>query len=208
MVKFILVFLILFANGPMDAVAQNKVVILPFDDARGGTDLMPLVIPAPEVPEEPPVASPYLVDAIDKPVVWNQGWDNGIGYNTVIDTSVQISYNGFSSLPCCGPAIAWTPNASIRHWGRETTINSQTHAIYAKAVLLIDRGATVEGGAFEWVIDNQNLVIIHNLHISGPNQAWVEKWNRDQPRSGQTVWFFLMSDDRRYSSNPVSFIWP
>lgn len=197
MVRLILVSLILLVSAPMVATAQNNVVVIP-----SGDDL--IVIPAPGTPAN----SGLLVDAIDKPVVWNQGWDTGIGYNTQIDPSVQISFNGFSSLPCCGLAIAWTPNASIRHWGRETTINSPTHAIYAKAVLLIDRGATVEGGAFEWVIDNQNLVIIHNLHISGPNQAWVEKWNIHQPRSGNKVWFLLMSDDRRFSSNPVSFIWP
>lgn len=206
-VKFILIFLILLVSGSIVAVAQNKVVIVPMQGDTASPDdtvLMAIVIPA---PEEPAVESPYLVDAIDKPIVWNQGWDTSIGHNTVIDTSVQISFNGFTTAFGSYPAIAWTPNASILHWGEQTLLDHPDPRIYAKAVLLIDRGTTVEGGVFEWVVDNQNFVIDHNM-FDPTTGGWLTNWYHNGPRPGDKVWFFIMSDDERFSSNPVSFIWP
>ena len=194
-----------------DESNKPKVVVIPFGDG-----LLPIVIPAPIVvipaPDapQPPANSGFLDEAIDKPIVWNQGWDTSIGHRTRIDPAVQIRFNGFTTAPFGPnggyPAIAWTPNARIVHWGEQTYFNS-TKRIYAKAVLLIDRGASVRGGAFEWVLDNQNFVIEHNMFRPGTTVGWLTNWYNSRPMPGNKVWFFLLSDDERFSSNPVSFIW-
>ncbi len=199
------------ANSPtepnyLDTRNQPRVAVIPMGDG-----FIPIVIPAPDVPE-PPANSGFLDEAIDKPIVWNQGWDTNIGHRTQIDPSVQIKFNGFTTAPF-GPnggyrAISWTPNARIVDWGEQTYFNPQNHRIYAKAVLLIDRGATVQGGAFEWVLDDQNFVIEHNMFRPGTTVGWLTNWYNSRPRSGDKVWFFLLSDDERFSSSPVSFIWP
>lgn len=189
-VKFFLFFLILLMNGPMLVAAQNKVVVIPMGDG----DIMPLVVNS-----GPPV---YLDEAIDKPIVWNKGWDTSIGHRTKLDPTVQISFIRLE--PVFGsPGIIFT-GREIRHWGEQTLLRS-SKKIYAKAVLMVDKGDTVEGGAFEWSLNNQGFMSFHNI-LSNGSDGWIRAWT--DPRPGEKVWFFIISDDEQYSSNPISFIWP
>jgi len=181
----------------MNAVAQNKVIILPMED-----DLMPLILP-PE-PEPEPEPSPYLEDAIDKPIIWNKGWDTNIGNKTMIDPTVQISLIRLDTV-FDFPGIIYTPN-EIRHWGEQTYYNGSSNPIYAKAVLLVDKGEAVEGGIFEWSLNKQGFMSFKNILKTNSSTGWVLAWT--DPIPGEKVWFFIMSDDEKYSSNPISFIWP
>lgn len=189
--KTVMVFLLLAINGPLTAFAQNKVVVVP----TGDDDLMTIMVQS-----EP---SPYLEDAIDKPIVWNKGWDTRIGYKTEIDPTVNIIFKRLE--PVFGyPGIIYT-GREIRHWGEQTYFPSSKR-IYAKAVLLVDKGDTVQGGAFEWSLNKQGFISFHNILRKDNQTGWIGGWT--DPRRGEKVWFFIMSNDEKYSSNPISFIWP
>lgn len=197
-VTFLVVFLMLFVNGLTVALAQNKVIVVPVGD----DDLM--TIPIKSEPEEPAEPSPYLEDAIDKPIIWNKGWDKNIGHKTKIDPTVQIELVDLRQV-LGYPGIIYPAN-EIRHWGEQTYYTGSSNPIYAKAVLLVDKGDAVEGGAFEWSLNKQGFMSFKNILKTGSSTRWVLEWT--DPRPGEKVWYFIMSDDEKYSSNPISFIWP
>lgn len=195
--KLILSLSIVLICGPMVTIAQNKVSIIPMSDDV----FIPIVMPA----EPEPEASPYLEDAIigdtGKVIIWNQGWDTNIGYKTQIDPTVQI--NSFSLGT---GSISYTAN-EIRHWGEQTVSTGSSQPIYAKGVILVDKGATIEGGIFEWSRNNQGYMGFQNITKSETSSGWSGP-NWPDPSSGQKVWFFIMSDDEQFSSNPITFSWP
>lgn len=196
--KYNLIFFLLFASAPMVSAAPNKVVVVPMGDGA----FTPIVIPQPE-PEPEPFVPIYLDEAIDKPIVWNKGWDTSIGHRTKMDIDVKISLIRLE--PVFGyPGIIFTPN-QIEDWGEQTYFNS-AKKIYAKAVLLVDKGETVEGGAFEWSLNDQGFISFHNIVRTDSSAAWIRGWT--DPRRGDKVWFFIISNDEKFSSNPISFIWP
>lgn len=205
MIKFLSLIVAVLLTVPQSAVAQNKVAVVPMGD-----DLVPITIPVEEVVPVPvpPTNSPYLDDALPKPIVYNQGWDKSIGHRTKIDPTVKISFTGIGTTPwCCNNAITYTPGPQIQHWGLQTNFPS-SKAIYAKSVLLIDRGGLLQGGVFEWSLNRQNFVSLGNIQNPHGSQPWLHAWKAAQPRRGERVYFYLMSDDERFSSNPFTFIWP
>ena len=189
MIKFILVFLILFMNWPMVALAQIAVVPL-------GDDLFPIAIG-----QNCPPSNPVTVeDVICKPIIFNKGWDTNVPNLPKIDPTVNIVFQGISN-----GAVTYN-GPEIRHWGLQTYFPVNLN-IYAKAVLLVDKGDTVEGGVFEWSLNNQGSVhLINIVRTDFPNVAWLANWT--DPTPGDTVWYFIMSDDERFASHPFSFIWP
>jgi hypothetical protein len=210
MVKIILVLLGLLGNASIVANAQNKVAViaLPGDKDRPSEAIyVPIFIP-PEVVELEQVI--YLNDAIGKPIVWNRGWDQNVRDNVEIDPAVQINFSGLTNLRGF-PAVNYNA-PEIGQWGEQTYFNSEKE-IFAKAVILIDTGgSTVEGGPFEWSRNRQGQISLVNIirtdyNFPGPNSfPWVRDWI--DPRPGDKVWFALLSDDERFSSNPFSFTWP
>jgi hypothetical protein len=197
MIKFILVFLLFLVNFTTVAMAQNKVVVVP----TGDDSMMPIVMPEEEVTVDPEEAE-FLDQAIGKPIVWSKGWDTSIGNRPKIDPTVKIQLRGRE--PVFGyPGIIFTAN-EIRHWGLQTAFSTGAR-IYAKGVLLVDKGASVVGGPFEWSLNNQGFMSFHNILRYDHPVAWIAAWT--DPRPGEKVWFFIMSDDERFSSNPISLIW-
>jgi len=185
-VKFLLVFLLIIVNGSMVAVAQNKVAVIPLDDGI----IVPVVISDPTTIE----------GVIGKPLVFNKGWDTVIGNETKIDPTVILNLTGFAD------GAIFYPGQEIRHWGEQTFFNTALK-IYAKAVLMVDRGSFAEGGVFEWSLNNQGRVSLHNIVRTDHQEVgWIRNWT--DPRPGDKVWYFLMSDDERFSSNPIEFTWP
>jgi len=194
-----LVFLMLALNGQTTANAQNKIAVVPLSDDG---DLMPVLI-QPEAAPPPPTTSPFLDGRFNKPLVWNKGWDTTIGHRTRVDPSVNIQFRRLE--PVFGyPGIIFT-GQEIRQWGEQRFFNSPKR-IYAKAVLMVDKGNRLEGGPFEWSLNNQGFISFHNIVRRDSQRGWIGAWT--DPRPGEKVWFFIMSDDERFSSNPISFIWP
>lgn len=205
-VKFLSVFSILLMSLPIVASAQNKVVVVPLQgDTASPSDTIfyPIVIPGKAEPEN----LVFLEDAIGKPIVWNKGWDTSIGHRVKMDPAVNINFlrldpNIFGYL-----GIRFTPK-DIKHWGEQRYFSPNApQKIYSKAVILVDKGSTAQGGVFEWTYNRQGFVSFHNiLRRDGHEHAWIAGWTN--PQRGEKVWFFIMSDDERFSSNPLSFTWP
>lgn len=196
-VRLFLVFSVVFVSTMTNAFAQSGAVVVPLGDEL-------ITIP---VEGEP---SPYLEDAIKKErkdrrkkIIWNKGWDNVIGHKTIMDPTVKISLTRLE--PVFGyPGIIFTAN-EISHWG-EQTVFPASKTIYAKGVLMVDKGNTIEGGPFEWSLNRQGFMSFHNILRKDYPAPWIAAWK--DPKPGDRVWFFIMSDDERFSSNPISFIWP
>ena len=198
-VKSILVSILFLVSCSLTAVAQNKVVVIPVDDG-----FMPMVLPAPPEPEPvAPVDAVFLDEAIGKQMVWNKGWDTSIGHRTKMDPTVKISLIRLE--PVFGyPGIIY-PGNEIRHWGLQQVFISPKK-IYAKGALFIDRGSFVEGGPFEFSLNQQGFMSFHNIVRKDAQSGWIGAWT--DPRPGDKVWFFIISDDERLSSNPITFTWP
>ena len=188
--KFISFLLVVIIGMPMAAVAKDETSLISLDDTY-----------IPIIGASKP--SPYLEDAIDKPMIWNKGWDTSIGNIIQIDPTVNIVFKRIEQV-FGHPGIIYT-GREIRHWGEQRFFNSSKR-IYAKAVLMVDKGSTVQGGAFEWSLNKQGFISFHNILRTDSNAGWIRAWT--DPRRGEKVWFFIMSDDEKYSSNPISFTWP
>lgn len=197
-VKVVVLLFVLTLSCQLSVMAQqNKVVVVPMEDGS----LLPIVT-KPELPSNPI----YLQDAIDKPMVWNQGWDTNIGHKTKIDPTVVIKFQGIRPTPYGSSNSIYYNAPEIKHWGLQRTFNSDK-PIYAKGALFIDKGQTVEGGVFEWSLNRQGFMSLYNIFTKKSKYPpWMQRWT--PPRSGDKVWFVLVSDDERFSSNPFTFIWP
>lgn len=184
------------------ALAGNEVVLLPLGDNNEG-DVFPLIIPAPATEQPDEIPSGELAEALPKPMIFNKGWDQTLNNITLIDPTVSISLK--SITPVFGyPGILFDAT-EIRHWGVQTFWSGGTD-LYAKGVLLVDKGDALEGGPFEWARNQQGHMSFHNIVRADHPASWIRDWT--DPRPGEQVWFFLLSDDEKYSSNPITFIWP
>ena len=185
-------------SSSLTVFAQQRAAVVPSDDEF-------IVIPLPEEPQvEPPTTPVFVQDAIGKPVIFNRGFDTNIGGEMRIDPTVRLTFRSLE--PVFGfPGITYAP-VQIRHWGEQRFFPSSLE-IFATGVLLIDRGDRAEGGRFEWTINNFDRMSFHNIvRRDGFNVAWIRNWI--DPQRGDKVWFFLMSDDERFTSNPITFTWP
>ncbi len=192
-IKVLLIFTVILLNGSMAAWGQDKVALVPLDDEL----TIPVVIKS-GVPENPV----YLDEAFPKPIIFNKGWDQNIGFRTKLEPTVQIEF--IRREPVFGyPGIIFTAN-EIRQWGLQRFFIAPKD-IYAKAVLMIDKGDTIEGGPFEWSLNKQGFMSFHNVVRTDSNSGWIRAWT--DPRPGDTVYFFIMSDDEQFASNPIEFIW-
>ena len=200
--RLIPISLILSIAIPSAIFAENKVIVVPL-----GEDLTSIVIPVEE--EVPPaIAEPIYIDqAIGKPIDWNSGWDQSIGHRPMIDPTVKINFRSVAPAPFGSDnAVYYTPGPEITHWGLQNVFNT-SFRIYAKGVILVDKEGDdfVRGGVFEWSLNRQDFMTLHNITGSNFSQSWLNNW-RD-PAVGDKVWFFLMSDDERFTSNPITFTW-
>jgi hypothetical protein len=172
----------------------------------GGTDD---TSSGPRITELPPIiaGATYLDEAIGKTIRWNRGWDKSMGHRSKLDPNVKLTNFRVTIKPSYRTQVNYN-KVQIKHWGEQNYFKIDRHVIYAKAVVLIDRGDYVEGGPFEWSLDNQDWIGLANIILPKPSdaQGWVKEWL--PPPSGQVAWFFLMSDDERFASNPIPFNWP
>ena len=184
-----------------EVLSQSRSVVVP----AGDSGLM--VIPLP--PEK--VENPEFIDqAIGKEIRWTKGPDVDVASPPRIDPTVVISFQGNTGLS--ERNLIWERSLikfganKISQWGEQQVFDAPVK-IYGVSVLMIDRGDYVEGGRFEWVGDNQDFVLWNNVvRTNRPDVPWIRNWT--DPREGDKVYFFLMSPDERFSSNPIEFIWP
>ena len=201
-IKTSALYVLLIAILPLNVFAQA--VTVPMGDGAEDLTVIPLPPPVPVAPPAP-VAPVFIQDAIGKPIRFTRGFDTSIGGELRIDPTVQINLVRFE--PVFGfPGIVYTPRPQIIHWGLQQFFTT-SQAIYATGVLMIDRGDFAEGGRFEWTVNNFDRLSFHNIvRTDGFEAAWIRNWT--DPVRGDTVHFFLMSDDERFTSNPITFTWP
>ena len=187
------------------AFSQNRVVVLPLGD----DDLH--VIPLAAEEEPVPTVAEFIDEAIGKEIRWTKGPDTNVASPPRIDPTVVISFLGNTGLS--ERNLIWERTLinfdrnRISHWGEQQVFDSGSVRIYGTSVLMVDRGDFVEGGRFEWVGDNQGFVLWNNVvRTNRPDVPWIRNWT--DPKEGDKVYFFLMSPDERFSSNPIEFIWP
>lgn len=202
--KYLAVGIVLSLAVPFSANAQSKAVVVPFGD-----DL--LTIPLPSAGADPD--APRLEDRIGKPIVINKGFDQTVNNDTMVDPRVKIELlnirgdiNGHREI-----GIIYSNNPAdidIVRWGLQRVFPAPPGVnIFAKGVLLIDRGDFAEGGPFEFSFTGQTQMSFFNIVRRDRNDvAWIRNWT--DPRPGDKVWFYLQSDDERFSSNPITFTWP
>ncbi len=145
----------------------------------------------------------FLDEFFTKPLIFNKGWDRTVRNRIRIDPTVKIEFRNFGKIFCC-IGIRFTPN-EIRHWGEQQFFPSSKR-IYATGVLMVEKENTLEGGRFEWLLNNQGFISFHNIVRKDHPQGWIRDWT--DPIPGDTVHFFMMSDDEQLSSNPITFLWP
>jgi len=195
-IQILFVFIVFTLSGSMSAWGQNEVNLISLGDG--------VVVPIVKEPEEPEIPeNPEFFDQFfTKPIVFNRGWDQRIGHRTRYDQTVNIQFRRLE--PVFGfPGIIYTGN-EITHWGEQQFFTSPKR-IYATGVLLIDRGDRLEGGRFEWSLNRQGFMSFHNITRRDVTRGWIGAWT--DPRPGDTVHFFIMSDDERFASNPITFTW-
>ena len=190
-IKSLILLTIFSISCSANVSAQNKLAVVPLDD-----DLMVPIVTESGPPE-------FLDEFFDKPIIFNKGWDQRIGHRTRHDPTVNIEFKRLE--PVFGfPGIIYTAN-EIRQWGEQRFFRSPKR-IFATGVLLVDKGNALEGGRFEWSLNQQGFMSFHNIVRRDVRGGWIGAWT--DPRPGDTVHFFIMSDDERFSSNPITFTWP
>ena len=164
--------------------------------------------PDPEPDPKPDPVITYLDQAIPKKIVINRGWDRQIGHRTKIDPNVKIRFKGLKPYHGVAKGMVTYDTLSIKHWGKQRYLPGLAEdrgGIFGKSVILIERGANAEGGTFEWSLDKQHWMGLWNI-VRPDNKDWG--WQPPAPKSGDKVWFYITSDDERWSTNPITFTWP
>lgn len=137
---------------------------------------------------------------IGKSIKWNRGWEKNFA-SPSIDPKVTLSLGSFGAQ-----AIKYTQSSSA-HWG-QGPVKLSGMQLPGMAVLLIDSGEYVYGGMFDWFVEppsiNSGWRGFDNIYAN--NSPWEAEWQA--PASGTQCWFLLISWDKKYASNPVSFYWP
>lgn len=183
-------------------LSQGGAIVVPFGDEEFQVISLPE-----EVVENPE----FIDEAIGKEIRWTKGPDTIVASPPRIDPTVVISFKGNTGFSENGliwerTLINFDANV-ISHWGEQTAFDSGSVRIYGTSVLMVDKGDYVEGGRFEWVGNNQGFVLWNNVvRTNRPDVAWIRNWT--DPNEGDKVYFFLMSPDERFASNPIEFIWP
>lgn len=189
---------LLILTGSGIASAQNKVNIVPLDDGLTIPILIEEEPVVPVIPEDPE----FLDQFFTKPLIFNKGWDQTVPNRIRIDPTVKIEFIRQEQVFCCRGVI-FTPN-EIRQWGEQQLFQSPLK-IYSAGVLMVEKENTLEGGRFEWTLNQQGFISFHNVVRTDFPANWIRDWT--DPRPGDTVHFFIMSDDERFSSNPITFTW-
>jgi hypothetical protein len=153
-----------------------------------------------------------LEDRIGKRIVINKGFDQTVNNDTMIDPTVNIEFisiqgniNGHAENGIIYGASS--ADIDVVHWGLQRVFVAPPGVkIYAKGVLLIDRGDFAEGGPFEFSFTGQTRISFFNILRRDNAAGWISQWT--DPRPGDKVWFYIQSDDERLSSNPITFVWP
>ncbi len=192
-IKILIAFFAILLSCTSTASAQNKVALVPLDD-----DIFVPILVEPEIPENPE----FLDEFFTKPLIFNKGWDQSVPNRIRIDPTVKIEFIRQEQVFCCRGVI-FTPN-EIRQWGEQQLFQSPLR-IYAAGVLMVEKENTLEGGRFEWTLNQQGFISFHNVVRTDFPANWIRDWT--DPRPGDTVHFFIMSDDERFSSNPITFTW-
>ncbi len=195
-IKTSLATIAILLSTSLTVFAQVKVAVLPLDN-----DLFVPIVTGeeePEIPENPE----FLDQFFTKPLIFNKGWDQTVPNRIRIDPTVQIEFIRQEQVFCCRGVI-FTPN-EITHWGEQQLFSSPLK-IYSAGVLMVEKEDTLEGGRFEWTLNQQGFISFHNVVRTDFPANWIRDWT--DPRPGDTVHFFIMSDDERFSSNPISFTW-
>ena len=154
----------------------------------------------PVKPIENNLPSGTLESLIGKPIKWNRGWEKNF-QTPSLDSKVKLT------LVSAGSHAIKYDQTSSAHWG-QGPVSVKGLQLPGMAILLIDGGDFVYGGMFDWFVEPPNINAgwrdFNNIYAS--NSAWEAEWQA--PTSGTNCWFLLMSWDKKYSSNPVSFTWP
>jgi len=191
-IKISLASIAFLLSSSLTVYAQSKITVVPLDD-----DLfVPIVVD--KIPENPE----FLDQFFTKPLIFNKGWDQTVTNRIRIDPTVKIELIRQEQVFCCR-GIIFTPN-EITHWGEQQLFTSPLR-IYSAGVLMVERENTLEGGRFEWTLNQQGFISFHNIVRTDFPADWIRRWT--DPRPGDTVHFFIMSDDERFSSNPITFTW-
>ena len=194
-IKILFASLAILLGSTLTVNAQNEVALVPLDEDI----FIPIIVESePQIPENPE----FLDEFFTKPIIFNKGWDQNVPDRIRIDPTVQIEFIRQEQVFCCRGVI-FTPN-EITHWGEQQLFSSPLR-IYSAGVLMVEKENTLEGGRFEWTLNQQGFISFHNIVRTDFPANWIRDWT--DPRPGDTVHFFIMSDDERFASNPITFTW-